>query len=68
MRTTVAFVLYLWIDTDEPNQLRGTLYSVADDANYPFTDEQTLLNLLRQMTSCAKPPSPTDEYGEVENE
>lgn len=53
MRTTHTFVLRLWMDTDEPYRLRGTLHSIADDTDYPFANVLALLDLLRQMTSGA---------------
>ena len=61
MRVTLTFVLYLWIDTDEPNQWRGTLHSVANDADYPFTDKQMLLDLLSQLTSYTNASAQADQ-------
>lgn len=65
MRATVTFVLYLLVDTDEPNQLRGTLHSVMNDADYPFTDPQMLFDLLRQLTSHTNPSAQADPKQEL---
>ncbi|MCX7840538.1 MAG: hypothetical protein N2559_13960 [Anaerolineae bacterium] len=51
MRTTFTFVLYLLVDTDEPARLRGILRPIANEADYPFSDEQELLDLMHQITS-----------------
>lgn len=64
MRTTFTFVLYLLIDTDEPARLRGALRPVVNEAEYSFSDEQGLLDLLHQMTSCANTMT-LDEQPEV---
>ncbi|MBN1954532.1 MAG: hypothetical protein JW900_05710 [Anaerolineae bacterium] len=53
MRTTQAFVLRLLVDSDEPWALRGVLQAVASGEEAPFTDEPTLLALLRRMMSAA---------------
>lgn len=55
MRATHTFILRLLIDTNEPLQLRGSLHCIADDSDHPFADAQTLLDLLRHMTSA--PPT-----------
>ncbi len=68
MRTTLTFVLRLLVDPAEPNQLRGTLYSVADNADYPFTETQMLLELLQQLSGRATPPAQTDQSSEEEDE
>ncbi len=68
MRATCTFVLYLLIDTDEPNQLRGTLHSVMNDADYPFTDMQMLLDLLQQLTSYPNTSAQADQNQEWKDE
>lgn len=65
MRTTLTFVLYLLVDTDEPKGLRGTLRPIVNAADYPFSDEQGLLNLLYQMTSRADMPTLLDAEQEA---
>lgn len=67
MRITYTFVLCLWVDTTEPNRLRGTLRPIVDNTDYPFADAQTLLDLLRQMTSYREPPVETANYDETAN-
>jgi hypothetical protein len=68
MRTTHTFVLRLWMDTDEPNEWRGTLHSVANDADYPFTDMQMLLDLLQQLTSYTNTSAQADQPTEGRDE
>lgn len=65
MRATFTFVLYLWVDTDEPTRLRGTLHPIVNEADYPFSDEQELLDLLHQMTSRVDLTTPMEEEREV---
>jgi len=53
VRAIQTFILRLLVDPAEPNALRGSLHSVADDADYVFADAQALLNLLRQISNSA---------------
>ncbi len=53
MRTIRTFVLRLMADTEEPEQLRGSVRSVSNDAEYPFTDAQALLTVLVELSSSA---------------
>ncbi len=50
MRTIQTFVLTLLIDSEESGVVRGSLHSVADEADYPFADVRSLLELLEQLT------------------
>jgi hypothetical protein len=52
MHTVQVFVLRLFVDSEQPDGLRGALRSVPDGETQPFADEQTLLALLRQMADC----------------
>lgn len=49
MRQIQTFILRLLVDEDEPQTLRGVLRVVADDEERSFTDEESLLALLRRM-------------------
>jgi hypothetical protein len=53
MRTVQTLVLRLWVDTDEPQALRGAVRCVTEEQEHPFADEQALLSLLRQMAGRA---------------
>lgn len=55
MRTTHALILRLLVDTDEPGALRGVLRPVGDPGEHPFTDESSLLALLRQADRLFRP-------------
>ncbi len=69
MRTIQTFVLRLFVDTDEPNTLRGSLRLISNEAEYAFVDARGLLDLLQQLAappaeihpaesdSAAKPPA-----------
>ena len=57
MRTTRVFVLRLLTDAQEPMLMRGSLRSIADDAEYPFADAQALLTLLADFSAAADPRS-----------
>ena len=63
MRTTLTFVLRLLVDTNEPQQLRGTLHSIADNADHSFANAQVLLDLLRQIIQF-EPQIPTNKNNE----
>jgi hypothetical protein len=54
MRTIRTFVLRLLVDTNEPQALRGTVRSVADDEERSFTDGPSLLVLLRRLRHPAE--------------
>ncbi len=54
MRATHTFILRLLFDTDEPMQLRGSLHSVANDADHTFANTETLLALLRELCRQAQ--------------
>ncbi len=56
MRTIQTFVLRLFVDTDEPNTLRGSLRLISNEAEYAFVDARGLLDLLQQL---AAPPAET---------
>jgi len=52
MRRYQAFLLRIWIDTDEPArqaEIRGVLQSAGQDERQPFSSWQMLQNLLRQQ-------------------
>lgn len=50
MRISQTFVLRLWIDSDKPEEIQGTLQGVMEDKVYPFSDAQVLLHLLQRIT------------------
>ena len=56
MRKIQTFVLRLLKNTDEPHKLRGVIQPIDDDEEYPFSDEQSLLTLLRQMSDAHSIP------------
>ena len=49
MRTINTLILRLMTDTDQPYALRGVLRTVIDHQEYAFTDEKSLLALLREI-------------------
>ena len=49
MHTIQTLILRLWVDSEAPQKLRGALQPLADAESHPFTDEQALLDLLRQF-------------------
>lgn len=49
MRTRYTFILRIFMDTQEPAALRGTLQLVSQDRAVSFADERMLLDLLQQM-------------------
>jgi hypothetical protein len=51
MHTIRVFVLRLFVDSERPHDLRGTLRSVPDGETHSFVAEEALLALLRQMTT-----------------
>jgi hypothetical protein len=51
MRTIQTFVLRLFVDTEEPNTLRGSLRPISNEAEYPFADARELLDLLQQLAA-----------------
>ncbi len=58
MRTIQTFVLRLFVDTDEPNTLRGSLRLISNEAEYAFVDARGLLDLLQQLAApSAETPS-----------
>ncbi len=61
MRRTQTFILRLLVDTECPNEMRGSLYSVADNAEYSFADAQELLAQLWRMASLQEPAQPDEE-------
>ncbi len=61
MRTIRVFVLRLLTDAGEPGSLRGSLRSVSNDAEYSFTDAQTLLRALTELSSGP------ESHGELPN-
>ncbi len=52
MRAIQTYILRLLIDPAEPEALRGALQLLPEGEPQPFTDEQALLVLLRQVTVC----------------
>ena len=61
MHTVQVFVLRLFVDSEQPDGLRGALRSVPDGQMQPFADEQALLVLLRQMAGRASfEPEPAE--------
>lgn len=48
MRTIRNFILRLWIDTDQPETLRGGLQAVGEDKTRFFADKTALLALLER--------------------
>ncbi len=55
MRTIHTFILRLLVDTVERQAIHGVIRAVADDNELAFTDEQSLLALLRRMSGCMAP-------------
>lgn len=51
MRASYTFILRIFVDTQEPAALRGSLKLVSQDQPLPFTDEHMLLDLLHQILS-----------------
>jgi hypothetical protein len=66
VRTIQTFVLRLLVDMNEPQQLRGSLHSVADNADHPFANAQVLLDLLRQIMQLESqiPTNKNNEQGD----
>ncbi len=56
MRAVQTFVLKLLLDTERPGELRGLLCSVSDNAEYTFSDAESLLVLLRQFAGAREGP------------
>jgi hypothetical protein len=56
MRTIQSFILRLLVDADQPEALHGVLRCVSDDTEQAFTDETTLVNLLRRWLNRSAPP------------
>jgi hypothetical protein len=54
MRAIQTFVLRLFVDSAEPQALRGSLYSIAHGDAYTFADRGSLLELLDQLTRLAE--------------
>ena len=48
MRTTRTFILRLLVDSEEPARIRGALRPVAHDEELAFSEEQSLLSLIRE--------------------
>ena len=59
MRETRVFVLRLFVDPAESEALRGDLQPVPEGEAQSFTDEETLLALLRRLTGETAEPSGT---------
>ena len=49
MRVIHTFILRLLVNSAEPQALRGDLRPLPEGDAQPFTDEQALLALLRQI-------------------
>ena len=51
---------------NELQQLRGSLHSVADNADHPFANAQVLLDLLRQIIQLESqiPTNKNNEQGD----
>jgi hypothetical protein len=66
MHTIQVFVLRLFVDSENPQVLRGAVRSVPDGETHPFRDEQALLALLRRMISpaAALPPAENGQEGD----
>ena len=50
MRAVQTFVLRLFVDTLEPQALRGSLISVINGDEHPFSDRASFFELLDQLT------------------
>ncbi|MCU0485873.1 MAG: hypothetical protein MUC85_07135 [Anaerolineales bacterium] len=61
MRVIQTIILRLLIDSDLPQSLRGVMQVVGDSEQHSFTDEQSLLALLRRLNL-------TDNYATSEGE
>jgi hypothetical protein len=57
MHTVTTFVLRLFVDSDAPGLLRGSLQQMPECQAITFTDGQALLWLLERMT-CAEQHAP----------
>ena len=49
MRLTQTIILRILIDSETPEELRGTLRSISSDQEHTFANEQSLLECLRQI-------------------
>ncbi len=49
MRVIQTIILRLLIDTDLPQSLRGVMQAVGESEQRSFTDEHSLLELLRRF-------------------
>jgi len=49
VRSIQTFILRLLADSDEPQALRGMIRSVTNDSELSFTDESSLLAVLRRL-------------------
>lgn len=70
MRTVRTFVLRLLVDPAEPGAIRGALQAMPEGGSQPFSDEQGLLALLRQMVlpTMGAPDSETTGRANVKRE
>jgi hypothetical protein len=57
MRSTQTYILRLLIDTDDPKRLRGSIRSVIDGEERPFSGDETLLSLLHAWVDDSNTPS-----------
>lgn len=53
MHTVQVLVLRLFVESEQPDSVRGALRAVPDGETYAFADEKALIVLLRQMAGRA---------------
>jgi len=64
VRTIQTFIVRLVVESDEPEAVRGVVRSITSDEEHTFTDGQTLLAWLRQMSRAAREPVQYQEEAE----
>jgi hypothetical protein len=64
MRFVQTFLLRLYVDTQTPDRLCGELRPVEKRETYPFKNETSLMELLRQLS---KPSDESDQASSVES-
>jgi hypothetical protein len=49
MRLIRTIILRLLVDNEQPQSLRGVLQAVGDSEQHTFTDEQSMVEQVRQL-------------------
>jgi hypothetical protein len=66
MHTVCTFVLRLFVDSEAPDLLRGSLQHVPEEQPISFTDGQSLLWLLQRMSAHADGSCPDPDQEAVQ--